>query len=125
MDVKVNRKILAVLIVVLMLLFPPLNSVGAITYFNPTNFVVERGTLIDGNLADLQVGNPGIMNIAENNGPDPLTVRFDFTGLPTTLTEIRIDSYQRYAGGPTHSLLVRAYNFSSSTWVSYNTIHSS
>lgn len=122
---KANRKTLAVLLSVLMLLFLPLDSVGSITYFNPTNFVVERGTLIAGNLTDLQPGNPGIMNIAENNGPDPLTVRFDFTGLPTTLTKIRIDSYQRYAGSPTHTLLVRAYNFSSSTWVSYNTITSS
>jgi hypothetical protein len=123
---KLNRKILAYSVLILMLLvFLPSISRGATNYFNPTKFVVTRGTLIAGNLTDLQVGNPGIMSIREINQANPLSVRFDFSGLQASPTVININLYSKYQGSSSHWLTVSAYNYSNSTWVQYGTIYNS
>jgi hypothetical protein len=123
---KLNRKILAYSVLILMLLvFLPSISRGATNYFNPTKFVVTRGTLIAGNLTDLQVGNPGIMSIRESNQANPLSVRFDFSGLQASPTVININLYSKYQGSSSHWLTVSVYNFSSSKWVQYGTVYNS
>jgi hypothetical protein len=99
---------------------------GATTH-NVVSLTVAAGTIASGTMANLNIGDSGVLAVNEL-GSDRLPVldlRFNFTDMPAVPTSIQVQLYQKYFGSPSHHIGVYAWNFSDATWVQYGTIDNS
>jgi hypothetical protein len=93
------------------------------TYYHVISMTTVAGTVANGTISNLNDGDAGIMTINEASGTSAIDLRFNFTNVPTTPTQIQIFILQMYNGKSSHHISVSAWNFSSSAWVQYGIIN--
>lgn len=79
----------------------------------PVSATVNRGTLISGTVSNLCAKDGSSMTIQEINGPDPLRITFNFTGIEKMNYFL---FFGQYAGGAGHLLDAEIYNPVTLTW---------
>jgi len=86
------------------------------TWYYPTAYNVDAGTLDGGNLASLAYYDDDTLNVSEAAGANPLIVVVNFSGVAAfDWLLIR----ERYEGGAGHEIYVQIWNYPGSVWDSY------
>jgi hypothetical protein len=87
---------------------------------------VSAGTMSNGTLNDLNVGDSDIIQINESNsGSNAIDIYFTFTGIDNNPLNMTLNVNALYSGSANHNVEIYIYNYNLSSWRSLGTLSNS